>query len=118
MAKKPPAILVYADNYHLVAPLADESAGKLFKALLEYAYNGSETAVKGDSSIKGIFNLMKAQIDRNNKHYADVARKRSEAGKKGGAPKGNQNAKKSSVYSKETASFDLDDYSGKSLFDD
>lgn len=118
MGKKAPALYLNVDNRHLVTPLPDKSAGKLFKAILEYAYDDTVNELPDVDGIRGIFNLMKEQIDRNNAHYADVTKKRSEAGKKGGAPKGNQNARKQSVYNTDGASFDLKKYESESLFDD
>ena len=118
MAIKAPALYLNLDNYHLVKGLPDEMAGKLFKSILQYAHNGTAPDLPDTDGIRGIFDLMKEQIDRNNAHYAEVARKRSEAGKRGGAPKGNQNAKKQSVYDINNASFDVEKCSKSDIFDD
>ena len=106
--KKTPSLYLPIDNNHLIKRLPDESAGILFKALYEYAYSGTIPDLPNVDGIGGIFDLMRAQIDRNNDHYADTVRKRSEAGKKGGAPKGNKNARKQSVYNPETTNIDIE----------
>lgn len=56
----------------------------IFLAISEYCLNGNEIHLTGRS--KGMWILIKPQLDANNKKY--------ENGKKGGAPKGNTNAKK------------------------
>lgn len=116
--KNPPALYLLDDNYYLFKGLPNESAGILIKALYEYNHNGSVQDLPNIDNLPSIFELCKAQIDRNREHYAEVTRKRSEAGKKGGAPKGNQNARKGSLYSQESASFDIEEVESKSLFDD
>lgn len=59
---------------------------KVYDAICNLALNGEETELKGIS--KAIFSLIEPQINANNMRYT--------AGKKGGAPKGNSNAKKQS----------------------
>jgi len=56
----------------------------LYEAICNYALNGEEPVING--ALAGMFELIRPQIDKNNIKY--------ENGKKGGAPEGNQNARK------------------------
>jgi hypothetical protein len=64
--------------------LPEKSRLRLYDAITDYALRGKETEFTGIE--KAVFSLIKPQLQANNQRY--------ENGKKGGAPKGNQNAKK------------------------
>lgn len=71
-----------------LAPLTDEQVGKVFRIMLKYN-KGIEEEIN-DPNIQVVWNFIKPNIDRiNTKYQLSV-----ENGKKGGAPKGNQNARK------------------------
>ncbi len=74
--------------------LSDTKAGKLFKLLFEYAENQDIDQSQLDSAVRLAFNAFKPGIDKGRKKYISVIKRNRENGKKGGAPKGNQNAKK------------------------
>lgn len=74
--------------------LSDTRAGKLFKLLFEYAENQDIDQSQLDSAVKLAFNAFKPGIDKGRKKYLSVINRNRENGKKGGAPKGNQNARK------------------------
>ena len=73
--------------------LDDASAGELIKAIFTYQSTGEEPC--GMSPIVAMaFSFIKQQFERDNASYEKTSEVRSEAGKKGGAPKGNTNAAK------------------------
>ena len=88
------SFVVYTDWYDFIKELdTDEERSKLFLALFEYQATKKEpTDFKG--ALKIVFMMMKATLDRDNAKYEEVCEKRAAGGFKGGAPKGNQNARK------------------------
>lgn len=86
------SFLIYIDSQELVYKLSDEEAGRLFKAMLEYNATGNIPPL--DRLLDTLFTSFKAQFDRDMDKWEEIKEKRSAAGKKGGAQKGNQNAKK------------------------
>lgn len=64
--------------------MTDEEYGRFTRAILNYGLNDTASDFKGIE--KSLFALIKPILDAGKKHYED--------GKKGGAPKGNQNARK------------------------
>ena len=85
----------------IVAKLTDAQAGVLFKSILNYAENGSQ-ANFDDSGVAIAFEFVKQDIDYNNAKYAEVCERNANNGRKGGAPKGNQNAQKQPKTSETT----------------
>ena len=71
--------------------LTDEDSAALIKAI--FAYNAGKE-IKLNYHLNVIFALIKKRLDDNQKNYDEVCRKNQENGKKGGAPRGNANAKK------------------------
>lgn len=71
---------------------SDEEAGQLIKALFAYAKRGEEADFKG--GLKIAFIAMRQQIDRDGTKWEEMCNRNSINGKKGGAQKGNQNARK------------------------
>lgn len=88
MEKK--SFVMYADYEKHIARLSDEDAGELFKAIFTYVNTGEEVPLSPAADMA--FSFMKERIDRDSEKWAVTCQKRSEAGKKGGAPKGNKNA--------------------------
>lgn len=64
--------------------MTDEEYGRFTRAILNYGLNDTASDFKGIE--KSLFALIKPQIDANNERYINA--------KKGGAPRGNQNARK------------------------
>lgn len=91
--KKKKSVLLYIERKKELALLTDAQAGKLFKAIFDYADEGTEPKFD-DLAMTVLFSVFRSQIDAAAEKYADVCRRRSEYGKKGGAPKGNKNAAK------------------------
>ena len=92
MARKNSFIL-YTDNAKQINLLNDAQAGLLFKALLEYARTGEEGSFQ-DGMVNMLYSILTAQMERDAAKYQEICEKRKEAARKGGAPKGNQNAAK------------------------
>lgn len=78
------SFVFYRSFYEAINDLPDKEQIKVYKAICELSLNFKEVELKGLGST--IFKLIKPQIEANNKRY--------ENGKKGGAPKNNQNALK------------------------
>ena len=77
----------------IVAKLSDKQAGTLFKGVLNYATNGVK-ANFDDGMVDVVFEMVRQDIDYNNRKYEETCVRNSSNGKKGGAPKGNHNAQK------------------------
>lgn len=71
--------------------LEDSEAGKLIKGIFKYVNTG-DSGLEG--SLKAIFISIKIEIDNNEKKYKERCEINKINGAKGGAPKGNKNAKK------------------------
>ena len=82
----------FSDWFSVAQEIEDEVLRcKLYDAILRFALDGTETPTL-PSELTLLFASVKLQIIRANEQYAAVCAKRSEAGKMGGAPKGNTNA--------------------------
>ena len=83
------AVLIQPSFYEAMKILPDNDRLQLYDGLCEYSLNGSEPETLSPMA-NSLFLLMRPNIDSSNKRYnASI-----ENGKKGGAPKGNQNARK------------------------
>ena len=89
------SFVLYADQLKHISRLSDEQAGRLFKAIYAFA-DTQETPVIDDPAVDMAFSFISEQIKRDAEKYNSVCEKRREAGKQGGAPKGNKNASKTS----------------------
>lgn len=81
------SFIFYASFYEALKELPDDIRLKVFDAVCEFALGGIEPALVGVE--KAIFALIRPQISANHARY--------ENGCKGGAPKGNQNARKNNL---------------------
>jgi len=82
-------IPIYFDNENALRLLNDSDRGQLLLALIDYAKNKNIPDTLSPASMMA-FMLMSGAADRYARYYAS----NSANGKKGGAPKGNQNASK------------------------
>lgn len=73
-------VIFYQDWYEAIAELPPEERVEAYDAVFQYAFRGVTPTNK---LIKGITALMRTAIDRDNAKYDEVAKARSEAGKKG-----------------------------------
>ena len=99
--KKKKGFILYADYQKHILQLSNAEVGKLFKAVFAYV-NGEEFEVQLTSAGNMAFSFIREQIERDREKWELTCQRRSEAGKKGGAPKGNQNAAKRRGESKTT----------------
>lgn len=98
MKKK--SFIIRLENREQFEMLTDEQAGKLLKAMCRYSATG-ELPDFTDAMLKFAFSMFRGQLDRDAEKYEEMCWKNSENGKKGGAPKGNQNAAKKSTKNKQ-----------------
>lgn len=97
MAKNKKSFVGYCDWDNIFQMLSDEEAGRLIKHLFAYVNDKSPTLE--DRMLTIVFEPIRLQLERDLTKYEEVKKKRSEAGRKGGAPVGNTNAKKTSKTS-------------------
>lgn len=84
---------IYKEWQKQFSALDNETAGELIKAV--FAYQTMGEMPKNMSPVAEMaLSFMCQQFERDNESYDEISRVRSEAGKKGGAPLGNSNAKK------------------------
>lgn len=83
------SFVFYRSFYEAITEVPEESQLELFKAICEYSLNNKLPKLENKIS-RVIFKLIKPNIDSAKARYAASV----ENGKKGGAPKGNQNARK------------------------
>ena len=95
------SLIFYITQYEAVKELNNEQLGRLFRALFETQIQNNSKQLKNNSKevvleddIKIAFNFINNQLVVDNKKYQDKVEKLRINAKKGGAPKGNQNAKK------------------------
>jgi hypothetical protein len=82
--------------YHLIAALetegfSDAEIGAFVRGVIKYHLEGIPPRFE-DRSLNLLFSSSKPEFDNNIAKYESTVHQRSEAGKKGGAPKGNRNA--------------------------
>ena len=86
------SIIFYISQYEAIKDdLSDEQLGRLFRALFEKEL-GNKVVLGND--IKIAFNFLNNQMVVDKKKYEEKCARLRENGKKGGAPKGNANARK------------------------
>ena len=81
-------IKIFTDYLDAIEPLGDAERGRLFTSLLQYARTGEAPQLNGNERF--LFPIMKAQIDRDQASYDDVATKRKNAGKAGASRRWNR----------------------------
>lgn len=87
------SFVLFTDRKKEIDMLSDAQCGVLFKAILRYVDTG-ERLESDDLVLQVLFSVFTSQIDECAEKWEEAKRKRVEAGKKGGAPKGNRNAAK------------------------
>lgn len=87
------SFIIRHENIEQLEMLSPAQRGELFLALCYYSRDG-ESADFADPLVKMLFSVMRGQIARDIAKYEETCRVRSETGKRGGAPVGNQNAAK------------------------
>lgn len=98
MSRKKNGLIFYISHYEAIKDsLNNEQLGRLFRLIFEKQL-GNEVVL--DKDIEIAFNFINNQLLVDAEKYDEISRKRSENGKKGGAPKGNKNASKTTGTSK------------------
>lgn len=82
------SFVFYRSFYDAISHLPPDIQNEVYNAIFRYSFYGEDPEI--DGTAKAIFTLIKPNIDAATQRYAASV----ENGKKGGAPKGNQNAKK------------------------
>ena len=78
----------------IFAEMSDKQAGVLIKAIFNYIATGETMEGLNDVEVKTAFKFIKLDLDFANAKYEYTCAQNSLNGKRGGAPKGNSNAKK------------------------
>ena len=86
------SFILYTSYYALIEGLTDEQLGQLTRAIFLYARDGK--IIKLDPVVRMAFGFIIDDIKRNKAKYEEKVERWRENGRKGGAPKGNQNARK------------------------
>lgn len=84
------SFVLYTNYAEILQGLTMEEMGYIFKAILEYQATGKTIDLPKQLLIP--FRFIKNQMDIDKEKYNQIKQARSEAGKMGGAPKGNKNA--------------------------
>jgi len=103
MEKEKKSFILYTDKRIAVDKLTDEQAGSLLKAI--YAYADGEQPDFNCPLVEMCFTFIQIHLDIDKEKWELIKEKRSEAGKKGGRPKKDENqtlnnkAKKANAFS-------------------
>ena len=108
LMKEPKYIKLFNDCADEFGMLSDEQVGRLLKGLLTYADRGEKPDFTDDITLRVLFSILRKQIDREYEKYDERCQARSAAGRKGGAPKGNTNARKTTKTTKTSQDKDND----------
>lgn len=84
------SFLLYKSFYQPVSGMSDKQLGRLFRAIFKHQL-GEVVTVEGD--IEMAFNFFVNQFNLDEAKYKGIVERNRENGRKGGAPKGNKNAK-------------------------
>ena len=86
------SFILYTSYYAIIEGLTDEQLGKLMRAIFIYARDGE--VIKLEPVVRMAFGFIVDDMKRNKAKYEEKVERWRANGKKGGAPKGNQNARK------------------------
>lgn len=89
------SFILYTEQKEVVDKLTDEQAGKLFKAIYEYAE--TEQMPQLDSLLDIVIIPFKQSMDRNTEKWEEIKKKRSEAGRIGAEIKKQKQAKEANA---------------------
>lgn len=92
MSESNQSFVLYTSYFEILSDLPNEKLGELFRAILEYKTTKKQPVVSVDLSV--VFKFIKNQLDIDEEKYNKKRSKNSNNGSKGGAPRGNQNARK------------------------
>lgn len=87
------SVLLYTEWAEPLKSLPLEEKGRIFDAILSYTENGRMPKFENPATDMA-FRWIQQKLDENIQKWEETRAKRAAAGKSGGAPKGNSNAKK------------------------
>ncbi len=87
---------VYHDWLAVMEPLSDDERGRLITAALLYASTGEAVELTGAE--RYVFPVIRLQIDRDRASYTEISEKRAEAGRQGGRPPKQTEAKQANAF--------------------
>jgi len=97
MAEGKKSFVLYSDYKDVFSELSDKDAGQLIKHIFKYV--NDENPVTENPLVKLSFIPIKNQLKRDLKDWENIREKRSEAGKLGGRPKNQTEAKEANAFS-------------------
>lgn len=80
--------------WDIIKGLPSEQRSEVIDYITQYMFEGIEPQFEQLTAVSMAVQFILRDIARDKEYYTDTAEKRKEAGKLGGAPKGNQNARK------------------------
>lgn len=86
------SFILYTSYYAIIEGLTDEQLGKLMRAIFIYARDGEIISI--EPVVRMAFGFIVDDMKRNKAKYEEKVERWRANGRKGGAPKGNQNARK------------------------
>lgn len=86
------SFILYTSYYALIEGLTDEQLGQLTRAIFLYARDGETISL--EPVVRMAFGFIVDDMKRNKAKYEEKVERWRANGRKGGAPKGNQNARK------------------------
>ena len=89
---------IFTDFLEVMDPLTDEEAGRLYRAMLAYAKDGSEPELSGNERF--LWTVAKQHIDREAATYENMVNARREAGRKSGEVRREQKEQTGTTMSK------------------
>ncbi len=94
--------IAYHDYLESMSELSDAECGRLFRAALEYSSEKKAIELRGNERF--LFGFIKAQIDRDNKKYAEKCDQNRNNGRLGGRPKTESDGKPNGSENNQTVS--------------
>lgn len=88
------SMIFYASWKEALQGQPDSVRLEVYEAAIDFAMSGEEPALSGSAALA--FSFIRQDIIRDREKYNSICEKRRNAGRLGGAPKGNQNARKDS----------------------
>ena len=92
------SFIMYIDYLEALEALTTAQVGEFLLSCMEYVKTEKEPEIT-DMAVKVAFKMAKAKMDKDAQKWADTCEKRREAGKQGGRPKKQAEAKKANAFS-------------------
>lgn len=86
--RDPPGYMTFREAAIMFSLMPDEDAARAIKATVDYFLFGKVTDLSGVAG--KVFEIMRADIDRNNEKYQEICARNERNGKKGGRPRKTQ----------------------------